>query len=183
VLLLVQTMLVSVRRTDLHRRLGMAGGLLTVLMLVVGTGVAIEAAKRGQVPGLPPPLEFLAVPLGGLFNFAVLVALGFLNRRKRDSHKRLMVLATIAILGAATDRLLFPTGVLAFSGLPLTPVTSVGLTAVFVSACFLYDLLTRGRVHAAFLWGGLSLLMWAYVTRVFIGGTSAWLLFAGWLTS
>jgi hypothetical protein len=54
---------------------------------------------------------------------------------------------------------------------------------VFVSACFLYDLLTRGRVHAAFLWGGLSLLMWAYVTRVFIGGTSAWLLFAGWLTS
>jgi len=181
-LLVVQALLVSTRRTDLHRRVGVAGGLLAIAMLVVGTTVAVAAAKRGPVPGLPPPLEFLAVPLGGLANFGALVALGFLVRRKRDTHKRLMVLATLAILGAATDRLLFPTGVLAFSGVPLTPVTSVCMTAVFVAGCFVYDLLSRGRVHPAFLWGGVTLLAWAYVTRVFIGGTSAWLLFACWLT-
>jgi hypothetical protein len=119
-LFLMQTMLVSAGRTDLHRRLGIGGGFLAIAMLVVGAAVAIAAAKRGPIPGLPPPLEFLAVPLGGLANFAVLVALGFFARRKRDSHKRLMVLATIAILGAATDRLLFPTGMLAFSGVLLT---------------------------------------------------------------
>jgi hypothetical protein len=96
-LLLMQTMLVSARRTDLHRRLGMGGSLLAIAMLVAGAVVAIAAAKRGQVPGLPPPLEFLAVPLGGLFNFAVLVALGFLNRRNRASHKRLMVLARLQL--------------------------------------------------------------------------------------
>jgi len=53
-------------------------------MLVVGTAVAVAAAKRGQVPELPLPLEFLAVPLGNLAIFAVLVAVGLYNRRKRD---------------------------------------------------------------------------------------------------
>jgi len=66
--------------------------LLAVAMLVVGTAVAVAAAKRGQAPELPPPLEFLAVPLGNLAIFAVLVAVGLYNRRKRDSHKRLMML-------------------------------------------------------------------------------------------
>ena len=41
-------------------------------MLVVGTAVAVAAAKRGQVPEHPPPSEFLAVPLGSLAIFAVL---------------------------------------------------------------------------------------------------------------
>ena len=155
-LLLVQTTLIAARRTDLHRRLGIGGGVLAVAMIAVGTAVAVTAAKRGPVPGLPPPLEDLAIPLGGLVIFAVLVGIGFLQRRRRDSHKRLMVLATIVIAGAGLDRLLFPTGLLAFSGLPLNTLTAMGLTAVFVTACCLYDLLTRGRVHPAFLWGGLS---------------------------
>jgi hypothetical protein len=185
-LFVIQTTLIAAKRTDLHRRLGIAGGLLAVAMLVLGTAVAVGAAKRGPppnpVPGFPPPLEFLATPLGGLALFATLVAAGLFYRRKRDTHKRLMVLATISILGAALDRLLFPGGALAFLGLPLRPVTFVGLTAVFVVACFLYDLLTRGRVHRAFLWGGPYVIAWLYVTRVFIGGTAAWLAFAGWLT-
>jgi hypothetical protein len=181
-LLLAQTTLIAARRTDLHRRLGIGGGVLAVAMIAVGSAVAVAAAKRGPVPGLPPPLEDLAIPLGGLAIFAVLVGIGFLQRRRRDSHKRLMVLATIVIAGAGLDRLLFPTGLLAFSGLPLNTLTAMGLTAVFVTACCLYDLLTRGRVHPAFLWGGLSVLAWAYVTRVLVGGTPVWLAVAGWLT-
>ena len=184
-LFLTQTTLIAVKRTDLHRRLGIVGGLLAVVMLVVGTAVAVASAKRGpQTPltGFPPPLELLTTPLGALSSFAVLVAAGLYNRRKRDTHKRLMLLATLSILGAALDRLLFPGGALAFLGLPLSPATFVGFTALFVVACFLYDLLTRGRVHPAFLWGGLYVIAWSYVTRVFVGGTAAWLAFAGWLT-
>lgn len=47
-----------------------------------------------------------------------------------------MMLATIVTAGAALDRLLLPTGVLAFSSLPLNTLTSMSLTAVFLSACF-----------------------------------------------
>jgi len=59
-----------------NRQLWRTVQLLAVAMLVVGTAVAVAAAKRGQVPELPPPLEFLAVPLGNLTIFAVLVAVG-----------------------------------------------------------------------------------------------------------
>ena len=61
-----QTTLVATGRTDLHRRLGIVGGLLAVAMLAVGTAVAVPAAKRPPVPGIQPPLEQLATPLGGL---------------------------------------------------------------------------------------------------------------------
>lgn len=109
---------------------------LLAIAMLVGTAVAVAAAKRGQVPELPLPLELLAVPLGNLAIFAVQVAVGLYNRRKRDSHKRLMMLATIVTAGAALDRLLLPTGVLAFSSLPLNTLTSMSLTAVFLSVCF-----------------------------------------------
>jgi hypothetical protein len=189
-LFVTQTTLVAAKRTDLHRRLGIVGALLAVAMLVVGTAVAVAAAKRGPQTGallieqgqFATPLEELATPLGGLAIFAVLVAVGFYYRRNRDSHKRLMVLATIVTGGAALDRMLFPTGVLAFSGLPLNTFTSMGLTAVFLLACFVYDLRTRGHVHPAFLWGGIAVLAWAYATRELIASTATWLSFAGWLT-
>jgi hypothetical protein len=189
-LFVTQTTLVAAKRTDLHRRLGIVGALLAVAMLVVGTAVAVAAAKRGPQTGVllieqgqfPTPLEELATPLGGLAIFAVLMAVGLYYRRNRDSHKRLMVLATIVTAGAALDRMLFPTGVLAFSGLPLNTFTSMGLTAVFLLACVLYDLRTRGHVHPAFLWGGISVLAWAYATRELIASTAMWLSFAGWLT-
>ncbi len=45
-LFVTQTTLVAAKRTDLHRRLGIVGALLAVAMLVVGTAVAVAAAKR-----------------------------------------------------------------------------------------------------------------------------------------
>jgi len=62
VLLLSQVTLVAARRTEIHRRLGVAGGVLAALMIVVGTITAIHAAKRGVTPpGGPPPLVFLVI--------------------------------------------------------------------------------------------------------------------------
>ena len=66
-LLLVQTRLVAMKRTDFHRTLGVAGGALAVLMLIDGYDVAISAARRtAQIPG---QLQFLIVPVGALIVF------------------------------------------------------------------------------------------------------------------
>ena len=46
-LLVVQTVLVEFGRTDLHRRLGVAGVGVAVLLVIVGTAAALEAARRG----------------------------------------------------------------------------------------------------------------------------------------
>jgi hypothetical protein len=185
-LFLVQTALIAARRTAWHRRLGIAGSVLAGGMLVIGTAVAISAARHppapGVAPGLPPPLVFLVIPLSDLVAFAGLAGSGLYYRRKPDVHKRLMLLATIAILPAALGRLVFPGGILDFLGLPVGPLTLTGLTTLFVGGCLLYDRLAHGRVYAATLWGG-SFLLVLHVLRLFVAGTAAWLAVATWLTS
>ena len=54
-------------------------------------------------------------------------------------------------------------------------------TAVFVLVCLLYDRLAHGRVHPAFLWGGVGLLI-SMPARIAISRTDTWLRFAQWLT-
>jgi len=176
----LQTALIATRRTALHRRLGMAGAVLAVGMVILGTVVAIAAARRPAVAEQPLPLEFLVVPLGDLVVFATLVALAVYNRRHREAHKRLMLLATISILSAGFGRLLAPGGALAFVG--FSQPMLVILTAVFLAACLAYDHIVRGRIHAAFAWGS-AFIISVYVGRIALASTSAWLTVARWLTS
>jgi uncharacterized membrane protein YozB (DUF420 family) len=173
-LFLTQTSLIAARRADLHRRLGVAGGVLAVLMLVVGYLTAVEAARLGVTPpGGPPPLAFLSVPIGTLVVFAILVGSGLYNRRRSEIHKRLMLLATIALLTPAIARM-------RFIGEGGPPVAITG-TCLFVVACLIYDRAAHGRVHPAFLWGGLFVML-SLPFRFAIGRTSAWHSFAEWLT-
>ena len=176
VLFLTQTALVAANRTGIHRRLGVAGAVIAVLMVMVGTATAIIRAKLVEVPpGGPSPLAFLTIPLGDMLVFASLVAAGFYFRRRGDVHKRLMLLATISILPAATARLPFTfiqqVGLLAF----------FGLADLFIVACLLYDFGARGRFHRATIWGGLAIVV-SHPLRFMIGNTQAWLAFATWLT-
>jgi hypothetical protein len=176
VLLLTQTLLVAAKRTDIHRRLGMAGGLLAVLMVLVGASTAIIRAKIVEVPpGAPSPLVFLTIPLGDMLVFAILVGAGFYYRRRVDVHKRLMLLATISILPAATARLPF-----AFIQ-QVGPLAFFGLADLFIVACLLYDLVARRRLHRATVLGGLVVVV-SHPLRLLIGNTQAWLTFATWLT-
>lgn len=173
-LLIVQSGLVSARRTDLHRRIGPIGGLVGLLMLGVGYAAAMHAARNGfSVPGLPPPLVFLVVPLGDLVLFAGFLGAALYQRRNPAAHKRLMILATLATVTAAIARL---PGVL-----PLGPLAFFALTDLFVIAMAIHDRKTRGRLHPATLWGGLALVV-SQPLRLAVSGTSWWLAFAGWLT-
>jgi hypothetical protein len=171
-----QTSLIAARRTVIHRRLGAVGAALAVLMLVVGYLTAIEAARLGVTPpGGPPPLNFLSVPLGTLLAFGILVAAGIHNRGRSETHKRLMLLATIALLTPALAR---------FRNLDLPggPPMAIGGTCLFVLACMGYDRGAHGKVHPAFLWGGLFLMI-SLPLRFAIGRTDAWRSIAVWLTS
>lgn len=175
VLLLTQTTLVAANRADVHRRLGIAGGVIAVMLVAVGTTTAIVRAKQGAAPpGGPSPLVFLAIPLFDMLIFSSLVTAGFYFRRRPDVHKRLMVLATISILAAAIARL--PFGILKAG-----PPAFFGLTDLFIVACILYDLIARGRIHRATVWGGLTIFL-SQPLRLMIAGTSAWMAFATWLT-
>ena len=175
VLFLVQTALVAANRTRIHRRLVITGAVIAVLMVLVGTVTAIIRAKQGAAPPGVPPLVFLTVPLADMLVFPSLVGAGFYFRRRVDVHKRLMLLATIAILPAAVARLPFAfimqTGPLAF----------FGLADLFIVPLIIYDIISRGRPHRATVIGGLLIVISAPL-RLMLGGTQAWLSFASWLT-
>jgi uncharacterized membrane protein YozB (DUF420 family) len=169
-----QAALVSAGRTHIHRRLGVAGALLAPVFVVVGYLTAVEGARRGVTPpGGPPPLAFLAVPMGALLSFSVLAGAGLWQRRHRDSHKRLMLLATIAILIPALARFRW------FG--PGGPSVAIGGSALLVVACLAYDRAAHGRVHPAFLWGGLFLLI-SLPVRFALTRSEGWLRVAEWLT-
>ena len=77
-LLLAQTSLVAAGRVDIHRRLGLAGAGLAVVMVVLGAVGSLMAAARptGFIDIPMPPLQFLVVPFTILVLFAVFVTLG-----------------------------------------------------------------------------------------------------------
>ena len=177
VLFVLQVALVAAKRTDLHRRLGLAGAVLASLVVIVGTGTAIIRAKVVDVPpGAPSPLIFLTIPLGDMLVFAGLVGAALYLRRRVAAHKRLMLLAMISILPAAVARLPFSfiqeTGPLAF----------FGLSDLFIVPCLLYDLISRRRFHPATVIGGLAIVI-SHPLRLMIGNTQPWLAFATWLTN
>jgi len=173
VLFIVQARLVAARRVDLHRRLGISGVAVAALVLVVGIWTAISAAARGVSPG-PPPLVFLVVPLGDMLVFAFLAGAGLLLRRRGDYHKRLMLLASVGMLTAAFARI--PLEVVRAGGLPLF----FALNDLLVLACVGYDTLKNRRLHPAFGWGALLIVL-SQPLRLLLAGTDGWMQFASWL--
>jgi hypothetical protein len=173
-LLVVQARLVARRRVALHRRLGVFGAMLAGLVLVLGVMTAIDAARRGSSPG-PPPLVFLAVPLGDMLLFSAFVGTGLCFRRRPDIHRRLMLLSSLCILGAAFARI--PLDFVRNGG----PLLYFGLTDLCVLACVAYDTRMNRRLHPAFGWGTL-LVVASHPLRLILAGTSAWMRFASWLT-
>ena len=102
-LFIIQACLVATRRTWVHRRLGIVGGLLVMPMVASGISVAITAARgegpvssavaRGEfVQALPdlPPLVAMVIPLTSVLLFAMFAGAGLVYRRQPDVHKRLM---------------------------------------------------------------------------------------------
>jgi hypothetical protein len=173
VLFFAQTVLIARHRIGLHRRLGVAGAALAALMVVVGLATTLAAAQSKFATGGAAALPFFTIPFGGVFVFAALVATGILYRRRPETHKRLMLLATINILEAAVARWPLPI-------MQAGPVAWFGVTDLFVLAGVGYDLVSRRRVHSAYVWGGLLLLS-TQLLRMTVGHTQTWLAFASWL--
>jgi hypothetical protein len=173
VFFIVQTALVARRRVAVHRRIGWAGAALAGVMVVVGTILAVDAAGRGAAPPGMDPLAFLAIPVFDMVLFTTFVAAALARRRDRETHKRLMLMAYISITVAAVARM---PGVIAMG-----PLGFFGLTFLFVIVAGLYDLLTRRRVHQAYLWGG-GLFLLSQPLRLMISRTGVWHALAEMLT-
>ncbi len=173
VLLVIQATLVAAGRTDIHRRLGVAGAWLGLVMMVLGAYVALTRFHAGLMnppPGIPAGV-LLAVALATIVVFPVLFGSALLLRGRPDYHKRLVLIATLELVTAGIAR--WP-GVATFG-----PPTFFALTDLFLAALIVYDFKTRGRIHPATLWGGLVLVA-SQPLRLVIGFSAPWAAFASW---
>ncbi len=176
VLLVTQSTLVSAKQIRIHQKLGYASIAIVVSMFTLGWIMSVQAAQRGFTPpGGPPPLSFLAFQIFHLILFSSLATAGFLLRDRPETHKRLMIVATVSILTPALARvfLLFNAHLIIFKAL--------GVQLAILLMCMAYDFFTRKRVHSAYIWGTLSFIAFVPLA-IFGGGTSVWLALAHWIT-
>lgn len=171
-LLVVQARLIAAHRVALHRRVGVAGALLATAMVVVGIQTALHGVLRGVAPGGLEPRRFLAVPLFAILVFAFLFAAALLLRRDPQSHKRLILLATTALLPPALAR-----WVILYLG--LVPQLVFALSLLFLVPLVVWDLRSLRRIHPATLWGGLLLVV-SGPLRFALARTDGWLRFSDW---
>ena len=175
VLLAVQSTLVAQRRVALHRTLGVLGGVLATVMVVLGITATVIAARRpGGFTGVPlPPLQFMAIPFFDMVVFSSIIGTGFALRRDRQSHKRLMLIGSIAIIAAALARIpaIFRGG----------PPAFFGLSDLFLLPIVAWDVVSLRRLHRVTLWAGLAVVI-SQPLRLIVSGTTAWMTFARWLT-
>jgi hypothetical protein len=175
VLFAIQTTLIAVGRRDVHRKLGYAGALLAALMVPLGLVLAIDNARQGHAaPGLQP-LPFLIIPVFDMLVFAPLVAAAVYYRRQSPMHKRLMLVATLSLLGAAMARV---TGTPGAGG----PPVFFGVPDLLILCGVIYDRRTLGRVHPAYKWGG-GFVVGSQVLRLALMGTGLWMAIAKALTA
>ena len=171
VLLVAQTALVAGHRTDIHRTLGIAGATLAAVVFIVGVAVSVETLRRNGGPPGGDPRKFFAIPLGDIIVFGVLVSVAVLQRQQSDTHKRLMLLATVSLLTAAVGRFLRQ------MGMGGAPNLFYGTDAL-VLALVIYDLFSRGRVHPATLWGGAMVVGFKPLLFYAVADTPLWLALA-----
>jgi FtsH-binding integral membrane protein len=172
-LLIVQTSLISAGRVDVHRRLGMVGVGLACVMVVLGALAGTDLLLRdGSGLGVNAK-AFYAGTLGDMVIFGVVTLFAFRQRFNPAAHKRLILIATIGLIGAAINR--WP-----FAFIERMPFMIDVFAYTFLLVLVAYDLWSLRRVHRATLWGGLFLVAMQQL-ELPIGRTAVWQNFATWV--
>jgi hypothetical protein len=174
-LLLAQVTLVSSGRTDIHRRLGIAGFLLASLIVIFGVLAGADALARLGNRATSQLLSFSITPFTDMLNFGVLAGSALYARTNPSAHKRLILLATISLMRAAIFR--WP-----FAFIFHNQIRALLLSYVFVLMLIAYDLWSTHQVQRATAWAT-SFLVSVHLIRIPIGRTEAWHAVAKWIQS
>src|SRR5438270_10231082 len=103
VLLTAQILLVRGKRAALHMKLGIAAFALVPIMVV--SGYFSEAyTQRWHLAHPPNNFPFFILPIFWVLTFGSLATAALAVRKDPSAHKRLILLATTMIVGAAYDR-------------------------------------------------------------------------------
>jgi hypothetical protein len=176
-LLIAQTSLAVAGRVDVHRRLGIAGFILATSMLMVGVWAATDQLARGSF--VRDPLGFYVFPLANVVAFAVLMVFAYRARFSPAAHKRLIVVASTALMAAPIARWHLD-GFLHTRAFGVSATMAERLSYLFILLLIAYDRWATRRVHRATVWAGAFLIIFQQLALYF-GRTWVWHAFAGWV--
>ena len=169
-LFLSQAVLVWQGRSDIHFKMGSRIAVYGYVAAAVGTyGGFVLAARRLEMGGtFDSAAAFLFLPLSDMVVFVALLWLAVHYRRLPEIHKRLMVLATMALGLVGLGRFIRRVPVLAEQ-----PILAVLLTVSPILIGIAYDLITRRKLHWVWVVG---LLLYALRPfRMEFASSDAWL--------
>lgn len=165
-MLVAQAVLAATKRLKLHRKVGSVAGWLVLPMLMLGTVVASRDTVHDFHTGSGnAALSFYYGELADLAMFGLLAGGAMLLRNRPDFHKRLVLLGSLGLLGAAIGR--------------IPEVQDYGFYIVtgLIASVAVYDLASRRAVHVATQIGTIVLLV-LWQTEEPIGNTHAWIIMA-----
>jgi FtsH-binding integral membrane protein len=171
-LLITQTSLVSAHRVDIHKKLGIAGFILACSMVLIGITAATDRLARGNAPARFDPYFFYIIPVTDMVIFGTLIGFAFRARSDPSAHKRLIYIATTALLTAAIAR--WPWH-LVHRNAP----RAAAATYFFLLMLVAYDLWSIRKIHRATVWA-CAFLIFVQQVRLPIGRTAAWQALAEW---
>jgi hypothetical protein len=131
-------------------------------MVLSGLGVAVWATLRDVGAGGDGAISLFFGQLVDMALFATLATAALLTRRRPEVHKRLILMATLAVLGAAVGRI------------PILGGAANWITFLLLATVAGRDLFLFRRLHRATLWGGL-LLVGGILVQTPVGETPWWL--------
>jgi len=164
-LLVCQTVLAARGKIAAHRRVGAFGIGYAMLVWVVGLTVSFVAPAAHVRAGdwdLARAVTFMPIPLGDMILFAGFFGTAVALRGKPEIHKRLVLLACIAIMFAGAFRLSYV----------MSRPLQIAVWYVPLAAGMIYDRYKLGRVHPVY-WIG-ALIMAVALLRIPFGETAFW---------
>jgi hypothetical protein len=182
-LFMVQPLLIAGKNRKLHMSLGKAGAVLAAAIVFFGLQVPVMVVRLG--PEFPlwglNRHQFMAIPIFSVLMFGIFVAIGVWYRFRPEIHRPMMLLATLSIIAAATDRI---TGLPQLYGMsiwgrvfgPYFPALVIGL------AFFALKWAVTRKFDRPLAVGYLVLVTFGAFTMA-VAPTSGWVSIATYLTS
>ncbi len=156
VVLLVQTLLVANGRLAWHRRLGLIATGVAAGLIVSGLAILYYLARGYPDNGweLAEAAGLIWGNIASLTTFSIFVVTGIAMRASAQTHKRLMLLATLSIMGPPLVRIGgFDAFRISDSLFVNDAIYALGGLLILYSMILIHDLRTLGRPHSTLLWG------------------------------
>ena len=170
VLLIAQTSLALSRRLDWHRKLGwLVAGYAGLMAVVIVVALAQRFSTLMAAGEVREAHRSLVISLVDLLLFTGFLGAAIAYRKKPQIHKRLIIVATVVLMGPAVVRMTFLTSIPQIIAIMVSPIL-LGMV---------FDFATRRRVSAVYMIGLIAFVV--SFARLPLRDSEAWFSFSRWV--